>query len=383
MRKHLKLLSFILFPVLMGVSGSSYRDPDGMLLRYEVSENETVSEILHALSSCNLWGKNHLVEQTLKLNHIRNEIAAKRLKPGRILKIPIYSKNKDSVIRVLNEKSSEIQIYRDRSYCENAFAFVREMEPTITPTPFASSSPVPVPTPIEILPTNDRIPSDEERAVSSIGMSAFFNYHGFNSLDLTSKSSSIVLSRLSPGAELYWKLQWQKTFQTIASIAFERYTLNQYSAFKTIDNPTGNRLAVFISGIYEWAINWNLKGSFGMAEQLYSRSQTSSTVVMDAVSISYLDFAFGHRWYQGHGIELSQEINAKLYFPVSQDLYNIKTGYGYGTEGMLSHYFSSKENQKIFLKMFYQFRLQNTSITNNTNASIGFGLGYEKKLGDD
>ena len=67
--------------------------PQGTPLFYRVEKNETVGSILFALSNCGLWGKHHLVEQTLLLNHIETEDAAKKLMPGRILTLPLYQKN--------------------------------------------------------------------------------------------------------------------------------------------------------------------------------------------------------------------------------------------------------------------------------------------------
>ena len=241
MHKKRHLFYFFLLVYFLANGGVMSASPQGTPLVYRVEKNETVGSILFALSNCGLWGKHHLVEQTLLLNHIETEDAAKKLMPGRILTLPLYQKNGEVHEMVFDQESAQRLSMKDHSFCEGKVAFYsleNQAPPAVKPEPEVKAvsevKPEPEVKPVsEVKPETvvvkeetttpkkiERNPTDEERAVSWLWLVPYFKYFQIKSTDKSSGAASHIISRLSPGLDFFWILDWNKDFKTIAIIYY-------------------------------------------------------------------------------------------------------------------------------------------------------------------
>ncbi len=350
------------------------------ILHYRIKDGDTVSQILTDLGICPLWRKNGSVSRTLRLNSL-NENGAKKLPVGFTLALPADQLNIPAEEYAIREDEVERLISESRNYCHNGSSkrtstLAAESTPKAA-TPAAEVASLPA------APSTARTPGDEERARSRLGAALDFDYFSINSTDLTSGESSTFLSRLSPGAHFYWKLEWNENFETIATIRYLRYSINQFDDLKTINNPDGSTLGFDFSARLH--LNEKFTGSFttGAQETLFNHSSDTTSVQIDTITIPFAGLGLDYRWIHYRGIDLNQEVYFNFLFSKNADLYQVNSGTNFGTKIRLSHAFNAKESKKIFLEGAYDKRTQNTSITNCSFETLSFGLGLEFLINED
>jgi hypothetical protein len=340
-------------------------------LYYVVRPGDTIGEVLNELGVCPLWVKNKNVEVSLKLNQLPNDSAARLLPVGTKIKLPVshltipdseYRIEQRSIVRTINEP---------RAYCKKGFVappqFLQAEKPVIPPV----SHPV-----AEI----GRTPSEEDRAVSSIGLNLNFSYFAIHSIDLTSNASSTMLSKLSPAFDLYWKLEWNDFFQTFAKINYQKYSITPFNDFKTIQNLDGSKTSLTFDTRYRLAEKFNLLAGIGSKEELFNRSATSSTVTVETVPLFFASLGIDYRWLRYRGIELNQDLSYMLFAGRQTAFYRIDGGTAYATSMTLCHFIDSTERKKIFLNFGLRKHSQNTDIITNSDDEIHYSIGYELGL---
>lgn len=330
-------------------------------LRYRTRAGDTLGNILNHLGVCPLWGKGKKVEQTIELNPDLESTAGNELYPNQWVTLPVSQLPQDQDYAVSPSGEVEIIAQNPAQKCKAGAWQARQSQQI--PSRAIAAEPVPSPE-----PRSESHPEPFDQ-YSLFSVEPKLSNSRINAKDLSSGTSSTLLSGINYGASVGWHPVLSKTFELGVQAGFEsqKYSIN--STTKSLDNANVVLGSFSIEAKDKLSPNTTLGLIARDAQMPFIRGENVAAIALDSVAIPELGASLNQSFYRGGLFAFGSKLSASFLAPSSTDSYQIRSGY----DGKLELWMSQnlRTHDSFGAGVFYERRIQNTSIANEDFSAIG------------
>lgn len=216
----------------------------------------------------------------------------------------------------------------------------------------------------------------EEPTRSGVGIKIGTQFFRINSVDAATSASSVLVSEMSPTADLYWKLDLSESWTTRFGFSMRSFKVLQTDAAstKTLTNNTGNLNAMDFGVTYKWTPNTRTEVSLGTKEKIFLRATSTTTIAVEKVMTPVVAVDHSLDLYKASSITLGSHIQLASEAPGEGIGYKTKSG----TAGLLGVSLSHQTKSAIILgEVYYDFSQQNSDLVEQKASTVGTKIGIE------
>lgn len=210
---------------------------------------------------------------------------------------------------------------------------------------------------------------EPEQVLHQVDLVSGFQFTTLNSGEKNSSTTANLYSSHDVMLGAAWKQNWSDEFATrflfsARSLDFQPST----NSAKTLSNTNKTLFNMSVGGENKISDKFSLNYSLGVAQNLFIRGLSASTITVDAVSTPEAKIGLQYEFLKKGSTSLGFQGSGSYYFPSSTDSYSVSSGYGYSAGLVLSYKY--KPQKEISLNLGYKTRYQDTSILNLNEQNI-------------
>lgn len=312
-----------------------------------VRRGETLSQILQALRLVPLYGKRGSVANAIRLNPGLAESFGDRLEPGNRIRLPggsavVISQELQPVRKLASEEPAESQA-----------------------DPVAA---------------NRKRKASQERAwlieSSQISLQGGFEYFRLDATDRQNGAKSVLVSNMSPVANLDWALRWSSRWSSLMRFGVQVDRLADDSAARRVlAKSASNRKSFEAGAIRHWDHGGRTRITFGYEERPFQYATTATTLTLDYVGAPVLKAGHEFDLWRGRHALLGAGLEAKAILPARGRGYQTRWGQGARAQIFARHDLRSISIQGGF---HFGYGRESSNLIQQVEHNVGatFGLSW-------
>lgn len=398
--------------------------------KYLVRKGDHIAAILRTLQLEPVFGKNHSLEQLLKINHLPNP---NLIEPGQELAVPfqceelvtIWQTQDRGIDRLLTRKKANFvttdnveikpgaQIEILESAAVNPPAEVK-IDPQDTVAHIIDdNTPIDEPTRKNIEPLTDAVPPVSEAlsyrmicdgewtgeecvtrySILFVTLSGWYNRYDGIDPSVQTNNKGLLLSKLDPQAGIGWYNYWTENFKTELYATYQQSQLLPEAREIPIDQNKKYLGSFQVAARYESG-PWGIGLGYRQYDKLFYRFRFSGLsqpcfsndssfagcgIFVHAVSIPSYSADLSYMIYQAGKFRFDTKLAFMHLGGGHASSFSVEEGQGHSLDFKITH---DRVKEYIFGDISYSEIEQNTSIEKQKASELGFTFGYAWKLKD-
>ncbi len=211
-------------------------------------------------------------------------------------------------------------------------------------------------------------------------LSPEFHFFKIDSTDIATGATGRILSKSHFVFPVTLNQRWTDDVSTFERVSFGHTALSQPTGARTLDslslNQYGFGLGVRLFELSKHVVSIEL----GLDQKYFLRAASASSLKVDSVAIPNLTVRSDHELLLFEPYRFGVGLGGSLLAPASESSYRTKLGYAYNGNFFLNRFFGTS---LLTARVGYTSTQENTTVSNQTNADLGFGIEYNFRIGRD
>ncbi|MGE3610775.1 MAG: hypothetical protein AB7I27_14380 [Bacteriovoracaceae bacterium] len=334
-------------------------------LSYRVRPGDTISEVLHNLGICPLWGKNKSIHQTVLLNPelIKSNGDFTREYQKILLPVSSLEESSDYLIRHGEVVFTNI---KPEGKCGGNYIKRREVAQTNVKNP----------EPPVVVPLANTVPVNQDPAYGMLRLMTDLFYSG---LDVTQKdngSTAQFISGLNQAYQLFWEQVWDSENR---SYLYYRRETQSYESISGKYSGQSYNLSGFGIG-YERKVGQNTSVVFSTSTQqrLFVKADTLTDLKLQTVPVQDFSVSPKFKIVEKGPFKIHGDLGYAYLRATKTSDYTIKSGNRYFGGISLQQDIG---NFALVGRWYYAQEEQDSSIVKRTVSNTGLSFGLSWKFG--